>query len=68
MIYISHYLEEVFQLCDRVTVMKDGRIVRTLEPRNTNVDELSVLMVGRSIKATMFRDDDRAQDGWRSGP
>ena len=43
--------------------MKDGRIVRTLEPRNTNVDELSVLMVGRSIKATMFRDDDRTRTG-----
>jgi ABC-type sugar transport system ATPase subunit len=56
-IYISHYLEEVFQLCDRVTVMKDGRMVRTLDPRETNEDELSVLMVGRSVKATMFRDD-----------
>src|SRR5205807_7186185 len=45
-IYISHYLEEVFQLCDRVTVMKDGRVVRTLDPKATNEDELSILMVG----------------------
>ncbi len=60
-IYISHHLEEVFRLCDRVTVMKDGRVVRTLVPAETNEDELSILMVGRSIKATMFRDDDIAR-------
>jgi ABC-type sugar transport system ATPase subunit len=62
-IYISHYLEEVFQLCDRVTVMKDGRTVRTMAPSETNEDELSVLMVGRSIKATMFRDDNEPRTG-----
>jgi ABC-type sugar transport system ATPase subunit len=60
-IYISHYLEEVFQVCDRVTVMKDGKVVRTMTPATTNIDELSVLMVGRSIKATMFRDDSEAR-------
>jgi ABC-type sugar transport system ATPase subunit len=63
-IYISHHLDEVFQLCDVVTVMKDGRLVRTLEPAGTTEDELSVLMVGRSVKATMFRDDtDAHNDG-----
>jgi ABC-type sugar transport system ATPase subunit len=62
-IYISHYLEEVFQLCDRVTVMKDGKIVRTMAPADTNEDELSVLMVGRTMKATMFRDDAEARTG-----
>ncbi len=62
-IYISHHLEEVFQICDRVTVMKDGRVVRTMNPPDTSEDELSVLMVGRSIKATMFRDDTEARTG-----
>jgi ABC-type sugar transport system ATPase subunit len=62
-IYISHYLEEVFQLCDRVTVMKDGRLVRTMKPADTNEDELSVLMVGRRIKATMFREDAEPRTG-----
>jgi rhamnose transport system ATP-binding protein len=60
-IYISHYLDEVFQLCDRVTVMKDGRLVRTLAPSEVTEDELSVLMVGRSLKATMFRSDAEAR-------
>jgi ribose transport system ATP-binding protein len=62
-IYISHYLEEVFQICDRVTVMKDGRVIKTMNPADTSEDELSVLMVGRSIKATMFRDDAEARTG-----
>ena len=60
-IYISHHLEEVFRLCDRVTVMKDGRVVRTLAPGGDERGRTSILMVGRSIKATMFRDDDVAR-------
>jgi len=60
-IYISHYLEEVFSLCDRVTVMKDGRIVRTMAPSETDVDQLSTLMVGRSLVGRMFREDTEAR-------
>jgi ABC-type sugar transport system ATPase subunit len=56
-IYISHHLEEVFKLCDLVTVMKDGRLVRTMTSAETNDDELSTLMVGRATKATMYRSD-----------
>ena len=43
--------------------MKDGRVVRTVAPADTNEDELSVLMVGRSMKATMFRADSEARTG-----
>jgi ABC-type sugar transport system ATPase subunit len=60
-IYISHYLEEVAALCDRVTVMKDGAIVRTLDARTTTEDELSVLMVGRSVLSSMYRSDEAAR-------
>ena len=60
-IYISHYLEEVGALCDRVTVMRDGRHVQTLDAHTTNEDELSQLMVGRSVKETMYRADSRAR-------
>lgn len=49
-IYISHRMEEIFKVCDRCTVFRDGRHIKTLEIKETNVDELISLMVGRSLK------------------
>jgi ribose transport system ATP-binding protein len=51
-IYISHRMEEIFQLADRVTVMRDGNIVKTMNVQDTNLDELVKLMVGRELKET----------------
>ena len=48
-VYISHRLEEVFQLADRVTVLKDGRLQGTLAVAETTPDELVSLMVGRDL-------------------
>ncbi len=48
-IYISHRLEEIFAICDRVTVMKDGKWMKTMPTADTNEDELISLMVGRSV-------------------
>lgn len=48
-IYISHRIEELLELADRVTVMRDGKIVKTLVTESTNRDELIRLMVGRDI-------------------
>ena len=48
-IYISHRLEEFEQIGDRVTVMRDGETIQTLNICDTNVDELIRLMVGRDI-------------------
>ena len=49
-IYISHRLEEVFRISDRVTVMRDGRYVATKLTKDTNRKELISLMVGRELK------------------
>jgi ribose transport system ATP-binding protein len=49
-IYISHRLEEVFRFCDRVTILKDGCYVNTIETKDTNQNELISLMVGRKIE------------------
>jgi ribose transport system ATP-binding protein len=49
-IYISHRIEELFRISDRVTVMRDGRYVDTLVTRQTNRKELINLMVGRELK------------------
>ncbi|MDL1901453.1 sugar ABC transporter ATP-binding protein [Anaerolineae bacterium CFX9] len=48
-IYISHRMEEVFLLADRVTVLRDGLYVDTKQVSETNQDELISLMVGRTI-------------------
>lgn len=48
-LYISHRLREVFQLSDRITVIKDGGVVKTLNTPETNQRELVNLMVGREL-------------------
>jgi ribose transport system ATP-binding protein len=49
-IYISHRLEEVFRISDRVSVMRDGQYVATRLTKETNRKELINLMVGRELK------------------
>jgi ABC-type sugar transport system ATPase subunit len=48
-LYISHRLDEIFRIADRVTVMRDGRIVDTLPVSELDEDKLVRLMVGREI-------------------
>lgn len=48
-IYISHRLEEIFQICDTVTIMRDGCYVKTLNVADTCKDELVSYMVGRDV-------------------
>jgi ABC-type sugar transport system ATPase subunit len=48
-IFISHRLEEVRTICDRVTVLRDGRNVGTLEVAEASEDAMIQLMVGRSL-------------------
>ena len=50
-IYISHRLDEVFQLADRVTVLKDGRLVATLPRSEVTAGGLVRMMVGRDLYA-----------------
>ena len=49
-IYISHRLEEIREIGDRVTVLRDGRRVGTRKLADTNVDELISMIVGEEIK------------------
>ncbi len=48
-VYISHRLEEIFEICDRVTVIRDGKYISCKEVASTNKDELVTDMVGRSM-------------------
>jgi ABC-type sugar transport system ATPase subunit len=58
-IYISHRLDEVFELADRVTVLKDGRLQGTFATSDTTPEKLVTLMVGRELLAidSARRDD-----------
>ena len=48
-VYVSHRLDEIFALCDRVTVMRDGRTAATLVVSETTPDQIVAEMVGRSV-------------------
>jgi ribose transport system ATP-binding protein len=50
-IYITHRLQELFEISDRLTVMRDGSIVKTLETSGASTSELIRLMVGREASA-----------------
>jgi len=49
-LYISHRLREIFELADRITILRDGKYIATLNAAETNPDQVVSLMVGREIK------------------
>jgi ribose transport system ATP-binding protein len=48
-VYISHRMEEIMRITDRVTVMRDGRFIDTLNTADATIDTIISLMVGRTI-------------------
>ncbi|MDX1962801.1 MAG: sugar ABC transporter ATP-binding protein [Pirellulales bacterium] len=52
-LYISHKMEEVFHLSDRITVLRDGQFVKTVPTRDTNPRAIAHLMVGREIEQAL---------------
>ena len=51
-IYISHKMSEIFELADRITVLRDGRFIETLRSENTQRRQLVSLMVGKELGET----------------
>ena len=51
-IYISHRLDEIFEISDRVTVLRDGELIKTMRTSDSSRDELIKLMVGRELTET----------------
>ncbi|MDI3261077.1 MAG: sugar ABC transporter ATP-binding protein [Sinobacteraceae bacterium] len=50
-IYVSHRMEELFALCDRISVLRDGRLVGCRPVAGLSLDEVVRMMVGRPLKA-----------------
>jgi len=60
-IYISHRMEEIFKITDRISVLRDGQYRGTLQTAATNEDEVTQLMIGRSLD--LSRNDQHAELG-----
>ena len=61
-LYVSHRLKEIFELCHRASVLRDGRYIGTVEVAGTTEREIISMMVGREIKK-MTADSERRVPG-----
>ena len=52
-VYISHFLDEVMRVADRITVLRDGHKVSTVDRKDTNLNQLISLILGREANATL---------------
>ena len=51
LIYISHKMDEIFEICDEISVLRDGKMIMTKPTAETNMGELIAAMVGRSLES-----------------
>ncbi len=51
MIYVSHRMPEVFRLCDRISVLRDGKYVGTVERAQATQDRIVQMMIGRTVES-----------------
>jgi ABC-type sugar transport system ATPase subunit len=49
-VYVSHKMDEIFRVCDRVSVMRDGALIATEKCRETSIDQVIQQMVGRAVQ------------------
>ena len=54
-LYVSHRLEEIFEICDRASIMRDGEFIQTMEIEGTTREELIHAMVGRNVNSVAVR-------------
>lgn len=56
-IFISHDLEEIMEICDTLTVLRDGRLIRTFEKKEFEADAIRTSMIGRELQGDYYRSD-----------
>lgn len=59
-LYISHFIDEVYDLCDRVSILRDGRLITKLTVKDTTQDLIIQNMVGRDISGEAYRQDNES--------
>ena len=61
-LFISHKLNEIMAVADRVTVLRKGKYIGTVETKSTTKEELSRMMVGRDVEFVVAKDEARPKD------
>lgn len=56
-LFISHDLEELMQVCNTITVLRDGHIIDTLTKDEMEIEKMRTLMVGRELLGSYYRED-----------
>lgn len=56
-IFISHDLEEIMEVCDTLTVLRDGSLIRTFIKEEFNADQIRTSMIGRELEGDYYRSD-----------
>jgi len=56
-VFISHDLDEIMEQCNALTVLRDGRIIRTFSPDEFDADAIRTAMIGRELAGSYYRED-----------
>ncbi len=64
-LFISHDLTEIIEQCDSVTVLRDGRLIETLDKDQMEIQTIQFLMIGRNINEGYYRSDEDGSHGNR---
>lgn len=56
-VFISHDLEEIMEVCDTLTVLRDGKIIVTFEKENFDEEQIKTSMIGRQMQGDYYRSD-----------
>ncbi|CCV65720.1 similar to nucleoside ABC transporter ATP-binding protein [Paracholeplasma brassicae] len=61
-IFITHKLDEIMEVCDRVTVLRRGKVIDTVDVKNTSKEALSKMMVGRDVNFVIDKNRNEVGD------
>ena len=56
-IFISHDLDEIMEVCDTLTVLRDGNLIRTFKKEEFDADQIRTSMIGRELEGDYYRSD-----------
>ena len=61
-VFISHYLSEVFQICDSITILRDGKVIASVDTDQADLNSVVELMIGGRLNEKVIEKEDFARD------